>query len=216
LRSHFSIGRSRRIVRVADARTSTSHRGLVIRTLPALVAFLAILLTMTFLVLMASLLEGIQLRNTLIGANPFTAYEVLWPGQPLNSVTAYAQGKRKGFVSCFSGQPLFNQTSPAPSTGATGSCSPPTGNGFYLDSGDDPIFQTVAVTIIDDRVSELMLFSNSLQEDAVSLYWGAPDTIALSGDNQSFELYWERSSYSANALVNKADSVVKLITITAN
>lgn len=185
--------------------TSTADRELFIRTVPNLMTFLAVLLTLGFLVMIFSALTGIQLGSALSHPNPFTGYEAIWPGQPTVGLSEYVQGMDAGFVNCFSGDRY--------STGSFGSW----GIEAYLcmDAPSDRVFRSVQIAIADNRIHDLLLFSNVLPENTLMLYWGIPDSIAASGKYQWVELYWERSTYSANALVNKIDSVVKLITVTA-
>jgi hypothetical protein len=180
-------------------------RELFIRTLPNIMIIVAILLTFGFLVTIISALTGIELGNTLSHPNPFTAYEAIWPGQPTAELSEYIQRTDAGFVNCFSGDRY--------STGSFGSW----GIERYLcmDNPSDSVFGSVQVAIADSRIHNLLLFSNVLLENALMLYWGIPDSIAQSRKSQWVELYWERRGYSASALVNKTNSVVKLITVTA-
>lgn len=182
----------------------TSDRELFVRDLPTYVIFLAVLLTLSFLVMITSAFTGVQLGSTLSHPNPFTPYETIWPGQTAAALFEYAQGSGTGFVNCFSGERY--------AIGSFGSWA----KDRYqcMNTLGDSVFRSVQVDVAQNRIHDMLLFSDVLPEDTLMLYWGIPDSIAQSGNPQWLKLYWERSTYSADALVNKADSIVKLITLT--
>ena len=196
--------------------TQVSSRTLVIHTLPGLVFFLSVLLIVGFLTLILSVLASGHLIEALAHPNPFAAYEVFWPGQLIDTATDYARLTTDNHLACMSeAQASLGQL------GIELTLSPST---VYQAEGtiycqrflDDGIFRRLLMRIEKKRIQELQLFSKGLQQDTLFLYWGTPDAITKSGNDRFWELYWERSTYSAMATVIKTNSIVTLVTLTAN
>ncbi len=202
-------GRDRRPVKRA------SSRKLVIHTLPAFVTFIAVVLTLSFIILIASAFTGLRLGNSLLHPNPFAAYEAVWLGQSMASVAAYAQRTPQGYISCVSdalpGQQFSGmEVRIVPSNGLSSRI-----RCMMVNATDDGEFRWMMVTIDENRVQELQLSSDSLPQDVLFLYWGPPNSISRSGTDSLLNLYWERSTYSAMAAIREADSTVTSVTLTA-
>jgi hypothetical protein len=202
-----------RVVRETDgfAGESTNHVGISSR---ALVGFLAVLLTLSFITLIGSILLGFSTGDRLLHPNPFVGYEALWPGQSIASVAAFAERTPEGRMACITGVSPSERylglditviAASSDQTDKTISC-----RYFPKDGG----FNKTFVIIDADRVQEVQLFANSLPEDALLLYWGAPDSITK-GHDQFMYLRWDHSTYIATAQVAEPDSVVKCVTLIA-
>ena len=191
-----------------------SSKTLVIHTLPALVGFVAILFTFGFVVLMLSVLTGFQAGNMLLHPNPFASYEALWPGQPITSIAGYFSQAPEGHLHCMlveTGSESYFRLDAISIVGAVTAYQHRTI--FCQQFPDNGVFRAITVNIETDRVQALQLISSVLQQDALYLYWGAPD--AITRGNQSLYLRWDRSTYSAVARVNEVNSVVQRVTVTA-
>ena len=191
------------------------NKPLLINTLPGILALLAVLLTVSFLVLTLSTLTGLQLGNALVHPNPFAAYEAVWPGQSAASVAAFALGSRQGYMPCVAGASPRKPYASLEVRIAPGAYETLGDKGDCIHAPNNGIFRWMTVAIEDDQVQELQLFSDVLQQDTLLLYWGAPDAIAKAGNDSLLNLYWERSTYSAVASVLERDSVVRAVTLTA-
>lgn len=191
-----------------------SSMTLVIRTLPTLVGFVALLFTFGFLVLMLSVLTGFQAGNMLLHPNPFATYEALWPGQPITSIIGYFRQNPEGHLHCiFDESPsesYFILDALSIAAAVTAYEHRPIYCQQFPNSG---VFRAITVNVETDRVQALQLISTVLQPDALYLYWGAPDAITRS--NHSLYLRWDRSTYSAVAWVNELTSVVQRVALTA-
>ena len=82
-----------------------------------------------------------------------------------------------------------------------------------MDELENGPFRSVSITIKNDRIQELNLFSDFLQQDVLSVYWGVPDSITKGGSGQSLYLHWDRDTYTATAMLNSPYFVVSLVTI---
>jgi hypothetical protein len=82
------------------------------------------------------------------------------------------------------------------------------------DSQQD-FFRSMRVTLVDNRVQELILFSDVLQQDTVLYYWGIPDSIKGSPMDKWMYLYWNRDGYSVVAMVTQSNARVGLLRLTA-
>jgi hypothetical protein len=195
---------------------SIGFKPLHVNTLPGIVVRLSVLLTLSFVVLILSTLAGLQLGNTLLHPSPFAAFEAIWPGQSVTSLSAYAGRNARDSLPCIAASAPQSQY-----IGLDVQVAPVAYNGSAqavmtcADYPKDDIFRTVSVTIENNRIRQLEFYSDVLPEDSLLLYWGMPDSITQSGNPQIVNLYWERSTYSVLASVMKSGSVVKLITVTA-
>ncbi len=84
-----------------------------------------------------------------------------------------------------------------------------------MTDSDHEFFRTMRVTVVDNRVQELVLFSDILQQDSLMLYWGIPDSITGSNNDRWMFLNWNRDTYSAVAMVTQSNSMVQLLTLTS-
>ena len=202
-------GRDRRLVEQAMS------QGIIIYTLPAFVTFIAVVLTLSFIILIVSVFAGLHLENSLLHSNPLAAYEGVWPGQSTASVAAYAQRTPQGYISCVSDTPgqqfrgMEVRIVPGP---------PPSSSKIRcmkVNAPDDGKFRWMMVTIDENRVQELQLSSDSFPQDVLLLYWGPPDSISRSGTDSLLNLYWDHSTYSAMAVIRETDSIVKSVILTA-
>ena len=196
--------------------TKLSSQVIVIHTLPLLIVFFALLLTMSFIVLILSVAAGFGLGNVLLRSNPVAAYEAVWPGQSVAAVAAYAQHLPQGYLSCVSGaspaQPISGlDVRVAP--GAYGAMGPEIACTKSLDDG---VFRWMTVIIRGEQVQALKLISDGLQQDSLLLYWGAPDALTKSGDQSQINLYWQRDTYSAMASIVEPDLEVQSLALTAS
>ncbi len=83
--------------------TRVSSQLFVIHTLPAFMIFVSALLTLSFIILILCIFVGISIGNSALHPNPFAAYEAVWPGQSIESVSAYAQRTPQGYLPCITG-----------------------------------------------------------------------------------------------------------------
>ena len=178
---------------------------LVIHTVPFFMAFVAVLLTVSFVILIASIVSGLGIRTMLLHPNPFAAYESVWPNQSIASVAAYAQHIPQGSMACVSGASPRQPYSSLDVRVAPGAYSSLGSNIRCMNTPRDGVFGWMTIAIDDNRVQELQLFSDGFRQDALLLYWGAPDAITRSGDDSSLHLYWEHSTYSAVASIRETD-----------
>jgi hypothetical protein len=196
-------------------RKRESHLGLVIPTLPALIFVVALLLTATFLSLVMSFMVSFRLGDMMARPNPFNNYELVWPGQTLAQVAEYARRTPKGYLDCHATAPLINSYPGvlrlliSPTDMYYGPNQPMTCMGT-IEKG---IFRSVSVTIQDDQVQELNLFSDYLQQDVLAVYWGVPDAITKGLNGESVYLHWDRGTYTATARLIQPYIVVSLMTI---
>jgi hypothetical protein len=196
------------------SRSSTSSRVAPGYPLSRLAAALAAILLLGILTLIAASLMGLHLGIRLLRPNLFANYEAIWPGQPVSSVAAFAVQRPRGYISCLAGSsPGYKYA----------------GLDLHIEPGiqdahdemicashsTDGIFHWIAITVNDGRVQELQLYSDTLQQDTLFLYWGAPDAISQSGDGEVLILHWDRSAYSVMASVTKYSWVATLVTLTA-
>ncbi len=186
-------------------------------TLPAFVSVLALLLTVGLLVLIVSLIVSFRLGDMMARPNPFNNYELVWPGQTLADVAEYAHRTAKGHIACSSNTPIVNEY-----PGSLLLVIPDT-DMFYgppqpmicTDNSEKGTFRSISITIKNDQIQELNLFSDYLQQDVLSLYWGVPDAITKGLNGESLYLHWDRSSYEATAMLTKPYLVVSLVTLRA-
>jgi hypothetical protein len=194
-----------------------SQQGLVIPTLPALVFVLALLLTSILLSLVMSLVVSFRLGDVMARPNPFNTYELVWPGQTLADVAEYAQRTPEGHITCYSNTPVVNEY-----PGLVLLVMPQT-DMFYMpaqpmtcmDKLEKGTFRSITITIKDNRIRALNLFSDYLQQDVLSLYWGVPDAMTKGYNGESLYLHWDRSTYQATATLTKPYLVVSLVTLVA-
>ena len=193
-------------------------RALVIFVLPTLHLLLALLLTAITLTAIMSLLVSFRLGDMLARPNPFASYEIIWPGQTLADVAEYARRTPEGHVACQSKTPILNEYPgllhlAIPNTDIYfGPPQPVT----CMDTIETGAFRSISITLKNGRIQELNLFSDFLQQDALFLYWGAPDAIIKGQNGQSLYLQWDRSTYTATAMLTKPYLVVSLVTLRAN
>jgi hypothetical protein len=190
-------------------------RVLIIPTLPALAAFLSTLLFLSVVVLVLAMLEGMQVGHNLLHPNPFIPYEALWPGQSIGSVADYARRTHKGNIPCYtdsafdtvlSGLVVYSNYNYYVS-----------GNHVVTCIGDrrEDVFRQMLVTLANEKVRELFLFSDTLRQDTLTLYWGVPDAITRGSNGQSIFLHWNQETYTATATINEPDAMVSLVTLIA-
>jgi hypothetical protein len=74
----------------SNSHTPSIRRRADIHTLAPLWVFVSVLLTMSFSVLILSMLAGLSAGSSFLHPNPFAAYEAIWPGQTIAIVSAYA------------------------------------------------------------------------------------------------------------------------------
>lgn len=186
-----------------------SNRRGGIYPLPTFVSLIAVVLVLSFTVLLVSMLAGFHAGAALLHTNPFAAYEALWPGLPATNVETYTHQTPEGFIRCITSRAALGgyETSPIFDT--------PVQQAACMSAPKDGVFQAVNVFVNRGRIRQLNLFSNALQEEALFLYWGAPDAIQTTDNRLLLELQWDRQTYSASALVGKADAVVTRVTLTA-
>ncbi|MEO8606257.1 MAG: hypothetical protein ABI690_00120 [Chloroflexota bacterium] len=183
----------------------------------AFVGALALLTTVGLLVLTLVFMVSFKLGDMMARTNPFNNYELVWPGQTLADVAEYARQTSKGHVTCYSNTLEIN-----PYPGSLLMMIPNSESRYTsensmtcMDALEKSTFRSVSITIQNNRVQELNLFSDFLQQDVLSLYWGAPDAISKSQNGQAVYLHWDRSAYTASAMLNKPYLVVNLVTLTA-
>lgn len=181
-------------------------------SLLALVA--AAVLMLSFSALIISTLLGLQLGHALLRPNPFAAYEAVWPGQSISSLTAYARRTPEGEIPCYG-----NANEPF-----LGLVIQPISRTAYADTLSREIvctanpsegtFRSMIVAIEHDQVQELVLFSDTLHQDTLFVYWGAPDAITSVQDDERLYVHWNRDTYEATAAVLEADYMVDFVTLT--
>jgi hypothetical protein len=190
-----------------------SSKTLVIHTLPALVSFVAVLFTFGFVVLMLSVLTGFQAGNMLLHPNPFATYQALWPGQPIRSIAQYLQQTPEAHLDCIiQGEPsesYFRLVEFGAEEVMTTHQYRTIDCQLFTDNG---VFRAITVTMGADQIRALQFISTGLSEDALYLYWGAPDSFTRC--SRFLCLRWDRGTYSAAAWVNERTSVVQRVTIT--
>ena len=202
-------GRDRRLAQQA------ASQGFVIYPLPAFVMFVATLLTLSFIILILAIVVGLHVGDSLLHPNPLATYGGVWPGQSQPSVAAYARRLPQGRISCITGASPRQQYIGLDVRVAAGAYDALGRKISCMNKLDDGVFRWMTVAIDGNHVRELRLFSDTLPQDALLLYWGPPDSISRLGTDSLLNLYWEHSTYSAMAAVRESDSVVKLITLTA-
>jgi hypothetical protein len=184
--------------------------------LSLLALVVAALLIFSSFALIVSTLLGLQLGHALLRPNPFAAYEGIWPGQSISSLAAHARGTPEGKMLCRSGIMLHDQY---PSLVIHFDA----GTAYGSDMGNkivctafpsEGVFRSMSVTVENDQVQELTLFSDSLHQDSLFLYWGAPDAITSVQDTTRLYLHWNRDTYEAMAAVLEADYMVDFVTLT--
>lgn len=190
-----------------------SRRALVIPALPTLLLVLALLLTFGLLIAMITVLISFRLGDMMARPNPFTAYEAIWPGQPITDMAEYSIRMPKGYFRCYTES--FGIEYPSQRITVTYGTNQPPQNMTCDNSADNDVFRYMGIRINDSRIQELDLFSDVLHEDTLFLYWGAPDAITEGQIGKTVYLYWDRSTYEATATITKPYSVVNLVTIKA-
>jgi hypothetical protein len=190
----------------------TSRRVLVFPVPSTVLFVLALLLTFGLVMLMLTFLISFRLGDLMARPNPFTAYESIWPGQSIANMSQYAVRAPKAYFRC------YTESSGAQFPGERvnipyGDNQPP--QNMTCENNADDVFRYMGIRIKDNRIQELDLFSDVLQEDTLFLYWGAPDAITEGQIGKTVYLHWNRSSYEATATITKPYSVVNLVTITA-
>jgi hypothetical protein len=196
-------------------KSQASGTPVTIYTLPALVLFLGSLLTISFTILILSIVAGFQQGSALLHPNLFAAYVEVWPGQPIASVAAYAHHAPERQTIWLSGNPpkkefpeLFMHTV------QWAAADPADRSILCTSSPTDGTFHQMQAVIVEDRVQVLTLESSVLQADALFLYWGAPDGITSENSDQPISLMrWDRGTYSGTASVQEPGSVVKSLTL---
>jgi hypothetical protein len=192
-------------------------RALVIFVLPTLHLLLALLLTAITLTAIMSLLVSFRLGDMMARPNPFDNYALVWPGQSLADVAEYAHRTPEGHIACQSRTPILNEYPgllllAIPNTDIFyGPPQPVT----CMDAIEKGTFRSVSITLKNGRIQELNLFSDFLQQEVLFLYWGAPDAITKGQNDQSLYLNWDRSTYTATAMLTKPYLVVSLVTLRA-
>src|SRR5262245_791515 len=103
-----------------------SRRALVIPLPSALHLLLAVLLSLSLMVVMVSVLISFRLGDMMARPNPFTAYESLWPGQPIADMVAFRRRAPSGFVQSYTES--SGATYPGQVTSVTYETNPPPEN----------------------------------------------------------------------------------------
>ncbi len=171
--------------------------------------WLAMFLLLAATMFTCSLILGFRAGTGLLHPNPFVAYESLWPGQ---AIVNPAEIVRRTIP----GSPLtcVNKLYPSVPMGESAQSSQWTKNAILCTgTPKDSVFNCLSLTIENGQVQSLHLTSNRLQQDALFLYWGAPDVIRDTGSQERWSLQWNRSSYQATALVREATSVVEDVSV---
>jgi hypothetical protein len=189
----------------------------VIHTLPMVMLVIAVLLVSILMALMLSILTGLHLGNMMVRPHPFAAYEFLWPGQPVTSVAEFARRTPQGAIQCYARTSSLEDNPGLVLHIVYGNDYGGQGLGQQVVCTDsqaaDSLFRSMNVTLSGDQVQELILFSDVLQQDTLLLYWGAPDSI-IDG-KAAWYLQWNRSTYTATAMMAKSESAITLLTLTA-
>ena len=196
-------------------RSMQSSRSESLTILPVFVVFASALLIVSFSVLMLSMVSGFRLGTQLVHSNPFAAYEAIWPGESVSSVAAFAQRTPQGAMKCISGASPIQSYSGLEVRVAAGAYDALRQKIACTHSPKDSVFRWMTIAIDHDQVSELELFSDVLQQESLLLYWGMPDSITRTASDQFLQLCWERSTYSATASIQEANSVVKIVMLKA-
>lgn len=170
--------------------------------LSILVLVAAAMLILNFSALIVSTLLGLRLGDALLRPNPFAAYEAIWPGQSIASLEAYAQQTPEGAFPCYAPVAPSNTYDVGASALVCTSAS------------DEGVFRSMSVTVVRGQVQELTLFSDSLHQDNLFLYWGAPDAITRVRGFERIYLRWYHDTYEATAAVLDADYMVDFVTLT--
>ena len=187
----------------------------IIYTFPVLMVFASALLLFSFSLMILAIFGGLSIGNMALRPSPFAAYEGIWPGQSSASVAAYGMRIPQGYMPCISGASPLKSYSGLEVRVAPGAYNALGTIVNCMSSPKDGVFHWMTMTIIDNRVKELNLFSDVLKQDTLLLYWGAPDAISKSDNDSQLNLYWERRTYSVIASILELDSVVKRVKLTA-
>ncbi len=191
----------------------TPKRALVIHALPTFIIFLALMMVTIFLTAILSLLAMIRLENSLIHPNPLVAYEAFWPGQSITSIVNDTYQIISSTLRCYS--PMLGDSGYPAGIKLDDYIKliSPYDKLSCLGNTPDDIFHSIRVDIQDERVQQLDLFSDILQEDTLLLYWGAPDAIQRGTDGRYIYLRWNCSTYIATASIPANGSVVSFLSL---
>jgi hypothetical protein len=140
-----------------------------INTFVGTMVLLSVLLTFSFVVLILSTLAGLRLGNTLLHPSPFGAFEAVWTGQSIASLSEYAQQTIPGHLACLTGASPHQEY-----LGLAVRVAP----GAYNALGQvikcaaypkDGMFRVISLTIENDSIQQLEFYSEVLSEDVLLL-----------------------------------------------
>jgi hypothetical protein len=153
-------------------------------TFPTIVVRLSILFTFSFITLILSILAGLRLGNSLLHPSPFSAYEAVWPGQSIASLSEYAQQTIPDRLPCLTDVSPRREYPGLEVRVAAGAYNV-LGQAIKCTAyPKDGMFRVISLTIESDRIRQLEFYSEVLSEDVLLLYWGMPDSITPSGNPQ--------------------------------
>lgn len=167
-------------------------RLLIISSRQVMLVIVAAILVTSMTIFILSAIGGV--RYTLVRANPLAHYVSLLPGQPASILARYG---------CQKATPAEN-ANPRLASGTACTIFP-----------RDEAFHLIQVSANADQISQVRLFSDSMQPEWLFASWGQPDSMLRSKDRRAVTLRWDRGLYEASVTILQDDHIARIIQLEA-